>query len=116
MNDENFTRMLLDGIVRQLILPTVDQYGNQKQSPVDEAIRKWSEQNKAEIAQRVIDKISVDKLANKVADDIYSRMSAFGGSYSSYDKEKYKEELNKAITQKLAEKIVYKMEQEEKKV
>lgn len=111
---KDFTELLMDSIVKQLILPSVDNYGNKQDSPVDRAITKYAQDYSEDIKQAVFNKLSVDKIASKVAENVYERITAFGGSYSSYDRENYKKELNTAITQKLAEKIAYRLEQDEK--
>lgn len=105
MDSDKLMKLLLDSLVEQAMLPRVDQYNNQVDSIFDRTIRKWIKDNESVIYDRVIQLLSVDKLASKVADSVMENISKFGGTYNSYSREKYIEDLNKVITQKLGERI-----------
>ncbi len=107
--EDNFSQLLMEALVKVLIMPQRDSYNNVLESPVNNAVRLWAEANKDEIGKKVVDKISSDKIATVVADKVIQLLERFGGNYSSYDKEKYKVELDKMITEKLAERIAAKM-------
>ena len=107
---ENFDQMLMDGLVRQLILSSTDQYGNKVSNPVEQAVGKWAEAHKVEILEKVATKLDINKLADAVAKNVVEMIQMFGGRYSNYDRSNYKQELDKLITEKLAERIAYTIE------
>jgi DNA replication initiation complex subunit (GINS family) len=110
MEDKKFSEMLMDGIVKNLIVNQVDQYGNARSNPIESAINKWIEQHRKEIFEEVSKKISVDTVAKNVVDKVLGMISQFGGTYSQYDRVGYQTKLNEAITKALAERIAAKME------
>ena len=108
--EDNFSEMLMKAIASVLLTQTKDQYGNILNNPVDEAIRKWAEDHKAEVFDKVVEKLSMDKIAEAVANKVIDIASRFGGSYSSYDRTQFKDKLDLLITQKLAERIASKID------
>jgi len=108
--EDNFSEMLMKAIASTLLQQTKDVYGNIIDSPVDQAVRKWSEDHKGEIFDKVVEKLSMDKIATSVAIKVIEIMERFGGGYSSYDRTQFKDKLDTLITTKLAERIASKID------
>lgn len=105
MEKDTFSTLLMDALVRSLMTNTVDQFGNRQKNIIDRALELWISNNKEEVYKAVESKIDTNKLAQKIAENVISIISGVNGSYSLYDREKYIDKLNQAITQELAKKI-----------
>lgn len=106
---EEFTKLMVASIADSLVKPTLDQFGNQMQSPLQNFLYRWSEEHKAEIQESIGKKVNIDEVSRKIADDVVKQIERFGGSMS-YDVEKFKGKLDSLVMEKLAERIASRIE------
>jgi len=94
--EENF----FNAIVSQLLLPHTDQYGNKVDSPVDQAVRQYAQDNRKEINDAVIKHFTVEKIAEVSAKTIIETLK--GNIGNSWDRNKFNEDLRTATIKELA--------------
>lgn len=99
--EDNFSELLMDSLVKNLLLPQRDQFGNQITNPIDQSVNKWAQNHKDEILAEVSKLLTIEVLSDKIAEKMVEQFK--GWSY--YERNENIAEINIKITEKLAERI-----------
>jgi len=94
---------IAEQFVKILLVPTTDQYGNQKPSPVTQGIEQFVEENKSKLVEEVLKALTVEAIAKEIAERLKDYIK--GIYMNSYDREQVIKSLKAEIGKHLAEKI-----------
>ena len=89
---------LYKALALTLLESRIDQYGNQIESPLKEAITKWAYDKREDIASAIVKNLGVEELAEKVSKRIVEDLSKSSSWHTNYEKEK----LDKLVLEKVA--------------
>lgn len=95
---------LYEALAKVLLQSSQDQWGNIVQSPLSSALQKWGDENKLKIADIILSKLTVEKLADEVEKRVKDAISIGSTDryLSGYDRENYQKKLNDLILDKVA--------------
>lgn len=96
---------LYNALARVLLEPQNDQWNNIIASPLQVAIEKWANENQKKIIDKLLEKITVEKLADVVGERLKDAIGANVSTryLSGYDRESYQQKLNDKILEKVVE-------------
>ncbi len=80
-----------------------DQWGNEIQSPLAQAIEKWARENREEIAEVIIKKLGVKELAEQLSKNIAEKLLSSSAYTTNYDGDS----LKKLTLDKVAQALAY---------
>ena len=95
---ENMEKELYKALALVLLEDRVDQWGNKIGSPLAAAIDKWANDNHSNIAEAIVKNLTIDGLAERVANRIIDQLSG-----SVLEANKGRETLRTVVNEKLAE-------------
>lgn len=93
-----------------LLEPRVDQWGNQINSPLKEAIEKWANEKREDIASAVVKNLGKEELAEKVSKKVVEELSKTSSWSTNYEAENLKKAVMEKVAHKLAEQHLEKLQ------
>lgn len=117
---DEFTNAMIKGLVSVLVAPTVDQWGNQQESPLKRIIYQWFSDNSKTIEKEIYKRIDKNKeYMDRISKEVTTTIDSFSMTdryFSSRDSEymkTLKDKVTEIVAHKLAEQQLAKIKQEE---